>query len=85
MSSGLGGWRRGRDQRGEGYLVPDAALLRREAGVVVVGVGGIETAGYADQALATGTVDLVAVGRAVLANPGWPVPAEEDCLRSQCA
>jgi NADPH2 dehydrogenase len=71
VSSGLGGWRRGREQRGEGYLVPDAARIRAEVGVPVIGVGGIETHEYARAVLARGDVDLVAVGRAVLADPSW--------------
>lgn len=70
VSSGLGGWRRGRDQRGEGYLVADAAALRRAAGLPVIGVGGVESLDYAREALAE--VDFLAVGRAVLANPAWP-------------
>ena len=73
VSSGLGGWRRGREQRGEGYLVGDAAKLRAAAGVPVIGVGGIESSRYADAVLARGDVDMVAVGRAVLENPAWPV------------
>lgn len=70
VSSGLGGWRRGRDQRGEGYLVEDAAILRRKVGLPVVGVGGIETLDYCARALER--VDLLAVGRAILSNPAWP-------------
>jgi len=74
VSSGLGGWRRGRDQRGEGYLVADAAALRAAVGVSVIGVGGVATLDYAREALRD--VDFLAVGRAVLTNPAWPLPAE---------
>ncbi|MDB5099822.1 MAG: namA [Cyanobacteria bacterium RYN_339] len=73
VSSGLGGWRRGRDQRGEGYLVSDAAFLRREVGLPVIGVGGVSSLEYASEALQE--VDFVAVGRAVLENPAWPLAA----------
>lgn len=73
VSSGLGGWRRGRDQRGEGYLVADAAALRAAVGVPVIGVGGVATLDYARAALAE--VDFLAVGRAVLENPAWPQAA----------
>ncbi|MBC7542315.1 MAG: NADH:flavin oxidoreductase [Candidatus Sericytochromatia bacterium] len=72
VSSGLGGWRRGREQRGEGYLVADAAAMRREVGIPVIGVGGIQTLAYAQTILAQGDVDLIAIGRAMLANPDWP-------------
>lgn len=73
VSSGLGGWRRQRDQRGEGYLVADAAALRRATGLPVIGVGGVESLDYAREALAE--VDFLAVGRAILANPAWPCAA----------
>ncbi len=72
VSSGLGGWRRGREQRGEGYLVPDAAHLRQAVNIPVIGVGGIQSLAYTQSILAAGDVDLVAVGRAVLENPDWP-------------
>ncbi len=75
VSSGLGGWRRGREQRGEGYLVPDAAAIRAAVGIPVIGVGGIQSAAYIAEALAT--VDMVAVGRATLADPGWPLQLRE--------
>lgn len=72
VSSGLGGWRRGRAQRGEGYLVADAARLRAATGLPVIGVGGIETLDYCRTALSGGQADLLAVGRAVLQNAAWP-------------
>jgi NADPH2 dehydrogenase len=72
VSSGLGGWRRGRDARGEGYLVEDAAVLRRAVGVPVIGVGGIATLDYCRDVLSRGAVDMLAVGRAILENPAWP-------------
>lgn len=74
VSSGLGGWRRGREQRGEGYLVADATAVRRAVDRPVIGVGGIETLDYCAQALGAGHVDMVAVGRAILENPDWPKP-----------
>jgi NADPH2 dehydrogenase len=74
VSSGLGGWRRGREQRGEGYLVADAAAVRKAVDRPVIGVGGIETLGYCAEALSAGHVDMLAVGRAILENPAWPQP-----------
>ena len=73
VSSGLGGWRRGRAGRGEGYLVDDAAAIKAATGMPVIGVGGIETLAYADAALSSGAVDFVAVGRAALRNPDQPL------------
>jgi 2,4-dienoyl-CoA reductase-like NADH-dependent reductase (Old Yellow Enzyme family) len=73
VSSGLGGWRRQRDQRGEGYLVADALALREATGLPVIGVGRVSTLAYAAQALEG--VDFLAVGRAMLENPSWPLAA----------
>lgn len=69
VSSGLGGWRRPDARNGEGYLIADAAFIRRESAMPVIGVGGIETGEYMDSILRAGLVDLVAVGRAVLRDP----------------
>lgn len=75
VSSGLGGWRRGREQRGEGYLVEDAATLRRALGIPVIGVGGVASLEYCRETLNRGDVDMLAVGRAILENPAWPLQA----------
>jgi NADPH2 dehydrogenase len=72
VSSGLGGWRRGREQRGEGYLVADAAVIREAVTAPVIGVGGIQTRAYAERIVAEACVDLVALGRATLASPTAP-------------
>lgn len=72
VSSGLGGWRRGREQRGEGYLVGDAAELRPFLRIPVIGVGGIHSLDYCREVLERQSVDLLAVGRAILENPDWP-------------
>jgi len=47
------------------------AEVRKAVGVPVIGVGGIVTPDQAEGALAEGLVDLVAVGRAMLADPQW--------------
>ena len=47
------------------------AAVRRAVGIPVIGVGGIVTPEQAERALAEGLVDLVAVGRGMLADPGW--------------
>ena len=72
VSSGIGGWRRPKGRNGEGYLVDEAAILQRALPVPVIGVGGIETAAYIEEALARRQFSLAAVGRAILADPvGW--------------
>lgn len=77
VSSGLGGWRRGRDQRGEGYLVDDAIAIRSAVGIPVIGVGGISSLEYCERILNHTEVDLLAVGRAILKNPDWPMATQE--------
>ena len=61
---------------GPGYQLPLAQQVRQAVagtGVPVVGVGLIEEAAQAEQALVTGQVDAVAVGRAALRDPYLPL------------
>ena len=60
----------------QGYFVPLAARVRRAAGIPVIGVGCVRDAEYADRAVRE-MVDLIAVGRAMLANPRWAAEARE--------
>jgi len=69
VSSGVGGWRRPALRVGEGYLVSDAAKIQPHIKIPVIGVGGIETGGFIDQALNEGLFSLAAVGRAILKAP----------------
>jgi 2,4-dienoyl-CoA reductase-like NADH-dependent reductase (Old Yellow Enzyme family) len=59
-----------------GYLLPLAAPLR-EAGIVTMGVGMILTAQQAEQAIAEGRADLLALARALLDDPRWVWHAAE--------
>ena len=61
---------------GPGYQLPLAQQVRQAVagtGVPVVGVGLIEEAAQAEQALITGQVDAIAVGRAALRDPYLPL------------
>jgi NADPH2 dehydrogenase len=69
VSSGIGGWRRPEGRSGQGYLVADAAQLKNQTTVPVMGVGGIETGEFIDEILETAQVDFAAVGRAILQDP----------------
>lgn len=70
VSSGIGGWNRPKDRRGEGYLVAEAAYLKKaQLNVPIIGVGGIENTEFIEQALNNDWLDLVAVGRAILKDP----------------
>lgn len=58
-----------------GYQVPFAERIRRETGMPTAAVGLIHTSDMAEEILANGRADLVALGRALLADPVWPLRA----------
>lgn len=53
-------------------LIPFAEAFRREVGPPVIGVGRITRPELAERLLAEGKIDLVAMGRALVADPEWP-------------
>ncbi len=55
-----------------GYQVPFAARIRKEAGIVTRAVGLIDDPHFAEAIVAEGKADLVALARALLADPRWP-------------
>jgi NADPH2 dehydrogenase len=52
-------------------LLQLAKPVGKRVAVPVIGIGGIKTPQQADQALEDDMCDLVAVGRGILADPGW--------------
>ena len=60
---------------GPGYFGYAARAVKAAAGVPVVAVGGITDPHDADRLVREGTSDLVAVGRAILADAEWPAKA----------
>jgi 2,4-dienoyl-CoA reductase-like NADH-dependent reductase (Old Yellow Enzyme family) len=54
-----------------GYQVPFAEAVRKQAGIVAMAVGQINQPHQAEQILAEGKADLVALGRGLLVNPRW--------------
>lgn len=56
---------------GPGYQIPLGERIRRETGITTMGVGLITEPAQADEIIASGRVDLVALGRAMLFNPRW--------------
>ena len=54
-----------------------AGLVKSEVPVSVIGVGSVYTPEQAENVLREGMADLVAVGRGILADPGWAVKALE--------
>jgi 2,4-dienoyl-CoA reductase-like NADH-dependent reductase (Old Yellow Enzyme family) len=57
------------------FLVPIAGRVRRESGLLVASSWGIDHPQLAEEAVASGNLDQVLVGRAHLANPHWPYRA----------
>ena len=57
---------------GPGYMVPFAERIRREAGIKTMTVGMIVEPSQADEIIASGRADMVAIGRAIMDDPRWP-------------
>lgn len=57
---------------GPGYQVPYAEQIRRATGMCTVAVGLITEPRQAEDILASGRADLVALGRRMLYDPRWP-------------
>jgi len=60
------------------FLVPIAGRVRREANLPVSSAWGIGTPPLAEEAISSGNLDLVMVGRAHLADPHWPYRAARE-------
>jgi 2,4-dienoyl-CoA reductase-like NADH-dependent reductase (Old Yellow Enzyme family) len=70
-SSG-GNWAKAKVPTTPLYQVPFAERIRRESGIVTRAVGLIDRPEDAEAIVADGRADLVALARAVLADPRWP-------------
>lgn len=60
---------------GEGYQVPFASHIRREAQIATAAVGLITRPEHADAIVRNGEADLVLLGRELLRDPHWPLRA----------
>jgi 2,4-dienoyl-CoA reductase-like NADH-dependent reductase (Old Yellow Enzyme family) len=58
-----------------GFQLPFSERVKKEAGMMTMAVGLILTPQQAEEALAAGRADLIAVGREALYDPNWPVHA----------
>ncbi|MEP7084603.1 MAG: NADH:flavin oxidoreductase/NADH oxidase [Betaproteobacteria bacterium] len=54
-----------------GYQVPLASLIRRQTGIATMAVGLITDPHHAQQIIAAGDADLIALGRGMLWDPRW--------------
>lgn len=57
---------------GPGYQIGFAECIKRETAMPVIGVGMITEPVQAEQIVATGQADMVALARAMLFDPRWP-------------
>jgi 2,4-dienoyl-CoA reductase-like NADH-dependent reductase (Old Yellow Enzyme family) len=55
-----------------GYQVPFAAAIKRESGLATMAVGLITEPQQAEDILATGEADMIALARGILYDPHWP-------------
>lgn len=60
-----------------GYHVPYAERIRREAAIPTMAVGLITEAQQAEDYLAEGRCDLIALARELMWNPNWPAHAAQ--------
>jgi 2,4-dienoyl-CoA reductase-like NADH-dependent reductase (Old Yellow Enzyme family) len=58
-----------------GYQVPFAEAVRRGSGLATGAVGMIVAPEQAEEIVANGRADLAVIGRALLAEPSWPLRA----------
>ncbi|MGB7982857.1 MAG: NADH:flavin oxidoreductase/NADH oxidase [Candidatus Nanopelagicales bacterium] len=61
-----------------GYQVSMAARIRAESAIATAAVGKITEPSQAEAILAQGSADLVALGRALLRDPQWPLRAAHE-------
>jgi len=59
----------------QGYQVPFAEAIRKEAGIATGAVGMITEAEQAEKIIAEGQADVVLLARAMLRDPYWPLHA----------
>ncbi len=58
-----------------GYQVPLAQAVKQQSGMATGAVGLLESPDLAECIVANGQADLVVLGRALMANPMWPLAA----------
>ena len=63
-----------------GFLVPLAATIKRAVSVPVIAVGRLDDGSLAEKILADGDADLIAIGRALIADPDLPRKVQEGTL-----
>ncbi len=61
----------------QGAFIEDARVIKKSVEIPVIGVGKIKDPDFAEKVLKDGLADFIALGRALIADPEWPVKARE--------
>ncbi len=61
----------------QGAFMADAGAIRKAVQVPVIGVGKIRDPSFAEKIIGEDQADFVALGRPLIADPEWPLKAEE--------
>src|SRR5439155_13379296 len=77
ITAGMGGAYVKDTSFAEGYAVPLAASVKQDVDVPVIAANRIRFPELAEQVIATGQADFVAVGRGAIADPEWVTKAQE--------
>jgi 2,4-dienoyl-CoA reductase-like NADH-dependent reductase (Old Yellow Enzyme family) len=77
-SGGMVGQSLANVNRAYGFQVGFAKRIKKEVGIATQAVGLITQASQAEQIIAEDQADLVAIGRAALKNPNWPLQAQAE-------
>ena len=78
-TGGIGGTRKPRRMPlAPAFQTPHAETVRREAGIAAMTVGFIWEAAVADRIVREDRADLIAMARALLYNPNWPLQAARE-------
>jgi len=64
----------------QGHLIPLAAEVKKAVSIPVIGVGRIVDPEFAEQVLREGKVDLIALGRQLMADPEFPTKVKSGRL-----
>lgn len=65
------------------FMVPDAALIREEVGIATATSWNIRDPRLANELIEGGKVDLLMIGRSLLADPYWPYHAAQTLGRER--
>lgn len=71
ISGGICGHLPSELQGRQGFFIPQAESIKKVVKIPVIGVGGIKEPSFADMLIKNDKVDLVAIGRELIRDPGW--------------